>query len=116
MVFFEKRHFNFMQGLALSLFLLMLMALSIKPLHIFFIHHEVIVEHDTETKFAAPTEQDCPICDFEFFLYTAQHDHSLPSVAFIPVQPEQLLKTSKVYPVYSGAVLLRAPPVMDLFL
>jgi hypothetical protein len=113
MIYFKKRLFNLEQGLAFSLFLLMLVALSIKPFHLFFIHHEVIVTHDTETKFAAPNEQDCPICDFEFFLYTAQTEHPLPPAVFSPFHQERLIKTSQAFLVYAASFLLRAPPVTD---
>lgn len=111
----KKHLLNVEQGLALSLFILMLMVLSIKPFHIFFVHHEVVIEHNSETKYANPTEQECPICDFEFFVYTAQTEQVLPPVIFFPVQQEGLIKTSKAYLVPFSSLLLRAPPVVNLY-
>ncbi|MBB3187108.1 hypothetical protein [Microbacter margulisiae] len=109
----KKRLISFERVLAIFLLSLMCGALLIKPVHIFFIHHNVVVMHDTETKISSPVEKDCPICDFEFFLYTSHTEHPLPQAALLPHQKERAVITSKAFNSFAGALSLRAPPVLS---
>jgi len=85
-------------------------AILIKPVHFLWVHHNVIVVHNEETKISTPIEQDCLICDFEFFLYTSETVHLLPQVAILPHQKEPSIKTNKAFDSLSLSTSLRAPP------
>jgi hypothetical protein len=111
MSFFSKKHPVFYERiLAILLLSLMFGAILIKPIHLFWVHHDIIVMHDEETKISFPVEQDCSICDFDFFLYTPQTVHLLPEAALLPHQPESAIEIRKAFDSLSASVSLRAPP------
>jgi hypothetical protein len=111
MSLFSKKHqASYERILAILLLSLMSGAILIKPMHLLWVHHDIVVMHDVGTKISFPVEQDCPICDFEFFLYTSQTVHLLPEAALLPHQPESAIETRKAFDSLSVSVSLRAPP------
>ena len=109
-IFSKKHPISFKRELTIFLLSLMWGAILIKPIHFLWVHHDVIVVHNEETKISSPVEQDCPICDFEFFLYTSETVHLLPQAAILPHQTELSIETREAFDSLSLSASLRAPP------
>lgn len=111
MSIFSKKHpISYERTLAILFLSLVFGALLMKPIHLLWVHHDIVVVHDEITKISSPTEQDCPICDFEFFLYTSETVHLLPEAALLPYQPQPVISPRKAFDSLSGVISLRAPP------
>jgi hypothetical protein len=91
------------------------LTLLLKPAHFIFIHHDtshIVPENSHKCLYSARTNQDCVICDFEFYYFIPQVEIKISQVG-ITFTNELILPTiSRIVKQISTHFQLRAPPIV----
>lgn len=101
--------------LALFLTAVFFSTFLVKPVHVLFVHHnlteKVPIQPDKAT-ISNPTDNDCPICDFEFCFFLSTNQFEIQKVHAVFTEQQTLQTIDCLINKASQHFQLRAPPVV----
>jgi len=105
---------TFQSQIALLLLAVFVCPLLFKPVHVLLAHHELSEKIGTnghQQTVTADHCKDCPICDFEFYIFIPQQKTDVPQAIYILFDQQAAHTVNCRIRQSSHIFQLRAPPV-----